>query len=148
MDITPNKLFRLASQPNDVFEFAGDGSEDEHIPEGAVALTDAEAAAYRNPPAIALTPEQQAAQYVQATQNMLDALARSWGYDDAKSAVTYADEPAVPKFQHEGQAIRAWRSLVWAELYTLQAQVQAGTRPVPTSVELIALLPAAPVRPV
>ena len=78
---------------------------------------------------------------ISAVQNHLDAAARSAGYDDIKSAVTYADEPAVPKFQIEGQRFRAWRSLVWAACYAMLDDVLAGTRTVPTVDELLAELP-------
>lgn len=91
------------------------------------------------------TPADIAAQIQQslinAVQNHLDAAARAAGYDDIKSAVTYADEPAVPKFQAEGQAFRAWRSLVWATCYAMLADVVTGTRDVPTVEELLAELP-------
>lgn len=72
----------------------------------------------------------------------LDAVARVYGYDSIASAVSYADEPAVPKFQLEGQALRAWRSLVWAACYDLLGQVQREERDEPTADELIAALPA------
>lgn len=78
----------------------------------------------------------------QLVQSHLDAQAQQYGYDSIFSAVTYADEPAVPQFQQEGQALRAWRSLVWARCYELLGEVQAQTRPVPSGEELIALLPA------
>lgn len=74
-------------------------------------------------------------------QAQLDAVARAYGYDGISSAVSYADEPAVPKFQAEGQALRAWRSLVWAACYELLAEVQAGGRDEPTWEELLADLP-------
>ncbi|WP_454914160.1 hypothetical protein [Variovorax gossypii] len=50
-------------------------------------------------------------------QEYMDSMARSLGYDDIKTAVTYADEPVVPKFQNEGRALRAWRSTLWAACY-------------------------------
>lgn len=78
---------------------------------------------------------------IDAVQAHMDAAAKARGYDDIKSAVTYAEEPAVPRFQLEGQAFRAWRSLCWATGYTVLAQVEAGQRPVPTEAELIAELP-------
>jgi len=71
-----------------------------------------------------------------AVQAHLDAAARAAGYDDIRSVVTYADEPAVPKFQADGQAFRAWRSLVWAKCYELLA---AG-KPL-TAAAVIAQLP-------
>lgn len=77
-----------------------------------------------------------------AIQQHLDAAAVAAGYDDIKTAVTYADEPVVPKFQQEGQAFRAWRSLCWAYGYTQLDAVEAGQRPKPTVEALIAELPA------
>jgi len=76
-----------------------------------------------------------------AIQAHLDATAKQYGYDDIKSAVTYADEPAVPKFQQEGQALRQWRSHVWAVAYEEMALHQEGD-PVPTGEQLIEKLPA------
>lgn len=76
-----------------------------------------------------------------AIQTHLDTTAKAAGYDNIYTAVSYADEPAVPKFQTEGSAFRAWRSLVWAAANTIRAEVEAGTRPVPTIAQLIAELP-------
>lgn len=87
------------------------------------------------------TPEQVIASITAAVQAHMDAAARDAGYDDVKSAVTYADEPAVPRFQEEGRAFRAWRSLVWAKCYELLDAVQAGTRPPMTAEQVIAELP-------
>lgn len=78
---------------------------------------------------------------IAAVQGLLDGTARECGYDDIKSAVTYAEEPAVPKFQAEGQAFRAWRSLVWAYCYKALDDALQGKRTVPTAAELIAELP-------
>lgn len=134
--------------PDDAIEI----SREEHT-----ALMEAQAAGRRiaadeagRPAAVAPpapTPEQMQARLSGAVQARLDAVALTWGYDDIRSAVTYADEPAVAQFQAEGQALRAWRSQVWASCYALLAEVQAGTRAVPTEAELIALLPATPQRP-
>ena len=88
------------------------------------------------------TQEQIKAALSSAVQDHMDAAARAAGYDDIKSAVTYAEEPVVPKFQQEGQTFRAWRSLCWAACYEVMAQVEAGERDVPTADELIAELPA------
>lgn len=82
-----------------------------------------------------------------AVQRHLDTVAQSWSYDDMRAACTYADEPAVPQFQAEGSALRAWRSLCWAACYQmLNDTIAAGTlRP---SVEaVIAALPPVPTRP-
>lgn len=93
------------------------------------------------PPPPAPTPEQIRADRVAAVYAHLNAAAQALGYDDIRAAVTYADEPAVPKFQAEGRACRAWRSLVWAHCYQVLDDVQAGLRPIPTAADLIAELP-------
>ena len=49
-----------------------------------------------------------------AVQGHLDSTAKAHGYDNVMTAVSYADEPAVAKFQADGKAFRAWRSKVWA----------------------------------
>lgn len=88
------------------------------------------------------TPEQVAAAYERAVQAHMDSAAQAAGYDDIKTAVTYADEPAVAKFQQQGAAFRAWRSLCWAYCYAQLDAVQAATRTQPTIEAFIAELPA------
>lgn len=75
-------------------------------------------------------------------QFWLDEQARALGYADMKSAVTYAEESAVPKFQQEGQALRRLRSLVWSRCYEVLDSAQAGQRSIPTEDELIAEMEA------
>lgn len=76
-----------------------------------------------------------------AVQAHMDEQARALNYDDIKTAVTYADEPAVPKFQAEGVVFREWRSLCWAHCYAAMAAVHLGERDIQTAEELIAELP-------
>lgn len=83
-----------------------------------------------------------AAVFEQAIQEHLDAAARTRGYDSIATAVSYAEEPAVPKFQEDGKAFRAWRSLVWAHVYQELAKVKAGEREIPTLDALMVELPA------
>jgi len=90
------------------------------------------------------TLEQTAKEFEVGVQAHLNATAKAAGYDNIYTACTYADEPAVAKFQTEGAALRAWRSNVWAYCYTALTAVQAKTRTVPTLAELIAELPTAP----
>lgn len=87
------------------------------------------------------TPEQIRQSLVDAIQDYMGDVARMLGYDDIRTAVTYADEPAVPKFQAEGQALRAWRSLVWAACYEHLALVESAAAELPTLEEAIAMLP-------
>lgn len=96
---------------------------------------------FSKPPPPVIQPEQIQAQKVALVQAHMDAAARALNYDSIANAITYADEPAVPKFQAEGQAFRAWRSLVWERCYEILLEVQDGTRPIPSDEELIAELP-------
>jgi hypothetical protein len=88
------------------------------------------------------TAEQIMSRLVSRVKFWLDSQARALGYDDIKSAVSYAEEPAVPQFQQEGQALRRLRSLAWARCYEILNAAQAGQRPVPTEEELIAEMEA------
>lgn len=81
---------------------------------------------------------------VALVQRHLDQAATALGYDSIANAITYADEPSVPKFQAEGRAFRAWRSLVWDTCYRILDQVKAGEREIPTDDELLAELPELP----
>ncbi len=76
------------------------------------------------------------AEYGAALDAHLNTEARKLGYDDIKSAVTYADEPAVAKFQDEGKALRAWRSLCYAAGYAA-----LGADPKPTIEGFLSGLP-------
>jgi len=80
--------------------------------------------------------------FEQATQSHLNSAAVAAGYDDISTAVSYAEEPAVPKFQNDGKAFRAWRSLVWAYAYEQLALVLAGGREQPTVEGFLLELPA------
>jgi hypothetical protein len=79
----------------------------------------------------ALSPEELQAQIVQFTQQRLDDFARTRNYDDIKSACDYAG-CSVQKFSIEGQYCKDKRAETWAKLYEILAEVQAGTRPMPT----------------
>lgn len=94
-----------------------------------------------SPASIPPTPEEVRTQKVSLVQSHLDAAAQALGYDTIANAITYAEEPAVAKFQNEGRALRAWRSLVWQRCYEIMAEIDAGDRSVPDDVELIAELP-------
>ena len=80
-----------------------------------------------DPPA----PPEIQSEIVAATQARLDDFARTRNYDGILSACTYATS-TVPKFQSEGQYCVDARDSTWAKLYEMLAEVEAGTRPVPT----------------
>lgn len=77
------------------------------------------------------TPEQIMAECVNRTQKRLDDFARTRNYDNILSACTYATS-TVPKFAAEGQYCVNARDSTWATLYQVLAEVQAGTRPMPS----------------
>lgn len=85
--------------------------------------------------------EQAQKELTAAVQAHMDSIAKTKGYDNILSAVTYADESGVPTFQAEGIAFRAWRSAVWEYCYAQLAAVLKGEREAPTAAELITELP-------
>lgn len=104
------------------------------VSKGKVVLVD--------PPPPSLDEEK--AIYAAAVQTVLDDAAKLDGYDNIATAISYAEEPAVPKFQNDGKRYREWRSLVWAYVYEQLDLVMDGTREKPTVVELLAELPPLP----
>lgn len=74
-------------------------------------------------------------------QAFMDAKAAEYGYTDLATAVTYADEPAVVKYQDEGKGLRAWRSLVWSYWYALVAEAEASNVELPTLDDVRSNLP-------
>lgn len=89
-----------------------------------------------------LTVQQMQAMFIAAIQLRLDDFARQRNYDNILSACTYATS-TVPKFKTEGQACVNLRDATWAAAYDILAKVQAGQRPMPTSIaDIEADLPA------
>jgi hypothetical protein len=87
-------------------------------------------------------PQDQAAINLQANvQMMMDSTVRARHYDSLLSACSYVGS-ANATFAAEAKACVAWRDAVWSSCDALLAQVEAGSKPVPTSAELLASLPA------
>ena len=76
--------------------------------------------------------------YTQTVQSYLDTTAQERGYDNILSLCTYVNSD-VDKFKIEGKAGVNFRDSVWAKCYKILAEVQAGTRDIPT--DIIAELP-------
>lgn len=75
-----------------------------------------------------------------AVQSHLDAAAQLRGFDNIFTAATYVGS-VIPRFNNDATALRNWRDLCWAYCYQVLADVQAGTRTIPTVEELLAELP-------
>jgi hypothetical protein len=76
-------------------------------------------------------PSQIQSEIVAATQQRLDTFAQTRNYDGVLSLCTYASSPN-PKFQAEGQYGVEARDATWSKLLEILAEVEAGTRPMPT----------------
>jgi hypothetical protein len=126
-------------ETGEVFAYENEQERQEWGAPELVEMTPEEIDAYLNP---SPTAEQIMSRLEARVQFWLDEQARALGYDDIKSAVTYAEEPAVPKYQQEGQAMRRLRSLAWERWYEILNAVQAGQRSIPTEDELIAEMEA------
>ena len=83
--------------------------------------------------------EQAKASMESAVQSHIDSQAQALGYDGIVSACSYAGY--TNEFQTEATALGVWRSAVWTKAYQVQADVEAGTIPMPTVDELILMLP-------
>ena len=77
------------------------------------------------------TVEQIIADIPIATQARLDTFARTRNYDGILSACTYATS-TNPRFSAEGQYCVTARDATWSALYVVMAEVEAGTRLMPT----------------
>lgn len=86
-------------------------------------------------------PELEAKATVQA---FMDQTAKSNGYENLISAISYADEEAVPSFQQDGKDFRAWRSLVWQYVYAELALWHDEPERASSLLELLQDLPALP----
>lgn len=71
-------------------------------------------------------------------QQRLDDFANTRNYDGILSACTYATS-SVPKFAEEGQYCVEARDNTWSVLYSILADVEAGTRNIPSSYSEIEL---------
>lgn len=87
------------------------------------------------------TTEEQLRYFSISLQHLLDNTASQYGYDNIYTAISYADEPTVLKFQDEGKAFRKWRSLLWEQANIIKQEVMDGLREVPNMSVLIEELP-------
>jgi hypothetical protein len=77
------------------------------------------------------TPQEIKAEIIASTQERLDSFARTRNYDSVLSACTYATD-SITRFAVEGQYCVDARGQTWGTLYEILAEVEVGTRPMPT----------------
>ncbi len=82
----------------------------------------------------ATTPERAVEVFTGLIQNRLDTFARTRNYDNIQSACSYMLS-SVERFADEGAYAMQARDATWSAAYAILAEVQAGTRPVPASLE-------------
>ncbi|ETW14251.1 hypothetical protein ATO8_00040 [Roseivivax marinus] len=70
----------------------------------------------------------------------VEAVARSRDYNDAAALAGYANS-TVPEWAAEAQAFVSWRDQVWLTAFGMLAEVEAGTRAIPTASEILEALP-------
>ena len=96
---------------------------------------------FSRPSPFSLTFQQKVQGIKDAVQAHLDAPAQALGYDDLKTACTYAGDED-PIFDAQGQSFKSWRSKTWRKCYEILAEVEAEKRTEPTIAELLAELPS------
>jgi len=120
------------------------------MPEDAVAISDTTYKALAGQsvetgpdgyPRLTVQAPNPVAPLVAGLQAHMDGVARTYGYDDIKTAITYRGDPN-PKFAAEAEALFEYRSGVWTTAYAYLARVQAGEVSFPTLAEAIAMMPA------
>lgn len=76
----------------------------------------------------------------QAIQTHINTTVTSKGYDNENSIAKYLVD--TNPFYDECKAISLWIGSVWIKAFSIQQEVEAGTREMPTAEEVIAELPA------
>ena len=129
------------SATNEIYWYDTDAEFKQFAPAGLTPITDAEALAITNP---APTTAQIIALSESTAQSLLEATAKSWGYDSMLSAASYATS-SVMKFKAESAALIAWRDSVWSTAIAIETAVPLVLPA--TTADFLALLPPVPVRP-
>ena len=107
------------------------------LPSGCVEITEAEATSLNNPPE---TDAEAAQRLLAVVEQHMDAVAAERNYDNRYTCAVRAGYPN--QWQAEGTAFGEWMDACYAHLYQVQADVLAGSRAIPSEVDLIAELPA------
>lgn len=131
-------LYYKHTSTHEVYAFETEEERSTFGPPELRPMTPEEVGAHLNPP---IPIEQQLRIYIDAIQKRLDDFARTRGYDSILSACTYATS-TNQQFAAEGQRCVELRDLTWTAGYAILADVEAGTRPIPTVEQVMAECPA------
>ena len=93
-----------------------------------------------NPETPAPTLEETVKCYEAAVQDHLDKTARSRGYDNTYTCLSYLSS-TNDTWRIESNAFNVWRDQVWGKCHEVMDAVKAGSIAVPTVNELISALP-------
>lgn len=76
-----------------------------------------------------------------AIERILDQEAKSLGYDDIKTAISYRGDPNK-KFAAEAEALFSYRSNVWTILEEYLNKLNKGKKELPSVDQVVSLLPS------
>ena len=111
-----------------------------HVPEGAVITEEIYELPEDDDRGVSPSPEQVYRALELALDRHIDSVARAKGYDNRITATMRAGFQGP--WQQEGIAFAQWMDSCYALCHQIQAEVLAGTRPIPSSEELLSEMPA------
>lgn len=125
---------------NQVYAYEADGSQDEYIKSDLIPISVEEADELCKPPA--LTQEEQFEAVRVALQSAIDDKAKSFNFSSGNALMLYAG--FTNPFQTLAQQFAVWEASVWFEAETYRQEVIAGTKPMLTPEEAVAIMPVYP----
>ena len=127
---------------NNNLHFLDDASFIHLLPNGSVEIADEEAEQIR----LASIPTPTLAELAEnvrvALQTAIDDKAKSFGFSGGNALMLYAG--FANPFQSLAQVFATWESTVWVEAEAYKAEVIAGTKPMLTGAEAVAMMPTYP----
>lgn len=128
---------------NNNLHFLDDASFIHLLPSDCVEITDEEAEAIRVSQIPVETLVEQFEDVRYALQVEIDIKAKSFGFSGGNALMLYAG--FISPFQSLAQTFATWESLVWVEAGAYKDLVIAGTQPMLSPSEAVALMPTYPI---
>lgn len=127
---------------NNNLHFLDDASFIHLLPNGSVEIADEEAEQIRLASIPTPTLAELAENVREALQTAIDDKAKSFGFSGGNALMLYAG--FANPFQSLAQVFATWESTVWVEAEAYKAEVIAGTKPMLTGAEAVAMMPTYP----